>query len=656
MRLFCLILLAFSAAHVSAAPPADVERFVKRGAYLDLALSPDGEHLAAVYELADRTAMVLIRRADMQPVARHLGAAGSAVGSFFWLDSARLIVEPAEQFGELDTPRATGELVLLNTNGDAHLVFDRSNGKREGSDAQVLRQEAPHTAQLIDRLASDPESVLIGVREWTTATPYTEIQKLFLDSRRRRGLMRTPVKAAHVVADATGEPRLSFGYKETHASFLYHRRSGDKDWTLVNDESSSGHSESPLGFSPGGTLVYLQSTQAEGPDLVLAWNPDTGARSEIARDARLDPGQILRDGSGAVIGVAYLGERRRVEYFDSEHVDARLHAVLKNTFPADDVYLHPAEASATVRLFEVRSDRDPGSFFLFDVAAKRAAFLMRRLPEIEPLEMATSVMVDIPARDGLLLQAVLTRPKNMLEGEPLPTVVLPHGGPYGLFDRPDFNPEVQAYAAAGFAVLQVNFRGSGNYGFAFQAAGARQWGRAMQDDITDATRWALEEGIALRGKVCLVGASYGAYVALMGVAREAGLYACAVGAFGVYDLIDMARENRQAGRLTASWSADWVGSVDALEAVSPTQLAHAVHAPVLLVAGREDPIAPLAHSQKMQRALKRSGASVQHWYVKGAGHGFHSLEHRREYLQRVLAFLHEHLRSVADGEDAAGAG
>src|SRR5690606_2629455 len=174
------------------------------------------------------------------------------------------------------------------------------------------------------------------------------------------------------------------------------------------------------------------------------------------------------------------------------------------------------------------------------------------------------------------------------------------GGPFGIFDRWGFDRDAQLLAASGYAVLQVNFRGSGNYGRAFKQAGGQQWGRAMQDDVTDATLWAITQGHADPERICIYGASYGAYAALMGVVREPGLYRCAIGYVGVYDLPRMVKDDLGRSRSTATWLRDWVGSdTAALEAVSPTTRASAIGVPVFLAAGGEDFVAPVEHTRTM---------------------------------------------------------
>ena len=193
-------------------------------------------------------------------------------------------------------------------------------------------------------------------------------------------------------------------------------------------------------------------------------------------------------------------------------------------------------------------------------------------------------------------------------------------------------------------MLRINFRGSGNYGRAHMQAGAREWGGAMQDDLTDATRWAIEQKIADPQRICLYGASYGGYAALMGVAREPALYRCAAGYVGVYDLELMHRQKSRHAKWLGNYMDDWVGDERAaLADISPTSLATKIRVPVFLAAGGKDEIAPQAHTERMEKALKTAGVPVEALYVRTEGHGFYAEENRRTYYNRLLGFLSRHL-------------
>jgi len=335
-------------------------------------------------------------------------------------------------------------------------------------------------------------------------------------------------------------------------------------------------------------------------------------------------------------------------FFDEQGQEARLQHMLQRAFPGARASIRSSTLDGNLRVVLVESDVDPGSFYLFDAGTAKADLIVARDAQIDSERMAPMKPIELDSRDGLVLHGFMTLPAGS-DGQSLPMVVMPHGGPFGVFDSWGFNAEAQLLAAAGYAVLQVNFRGSGNHGRAFRQAGARQWGGAMQDDITDATRWAIAQGHADPQRICIYGASYGAYAALMGVVREPGLFRCAVGYVGVYDLPMMMRDDIAQSRSTATWMREWVGSETvALEAASPTRRAGEIRVPVFLAAGGEDFVAPIEHTRRMESALKKAGVPVEALYYPKEGHGFYEIGHRREFYSRLLAFLDRHTGSGPD--------
>jgi dipeptidyl aminopeptidase/acylaminoacyl peptidase len=443
--------------------------------------------------------------------------------------------------------------------------------------------------------------------------------------------------------------RLAMGADGDNLSRLYHRSGEGAEWILVNNEAQTKRRETPLGFSADGTTVYLRTDQPRGPDAILAWDVATGQRREVLRDDTVDPYEIIYASHGPrePIGALFMDGTPRTAFFDPAHPDARLQRMLEEAFEGEMVRITSRTSDGRQALVLVTSDRNSGDFFRFDTVAKKAEHLVSRRSWLDPLQMTTARPVALKARDGLPLQGYLTVPKGS-SGKDLPLVLLPHGGPYGIQDTWEFNGEAQLLAAAGYGVLQLNYRGSGGYGEAFQQAGARQWGLAMQDDLTDATRWAIAEGIADPRRICIYGASYGAYAALMGVAKEPALYRCAAGYVGVYDLVTRSRALDGGARSLETWSQEWLGTDrEALLAVSPNRQAARIRVPVFLAAGGEDEVTPVEHTRMMEAALRKTGVPVESLYYPTEGHGFYTQPHLREYYTRLLAFLDRHIGAGA---------
>lgn len=275
---------------------------------------------------------------------------------------------------------------------------------------------------------------------------------------------------------------------------------------------------------------------------------------------------------------------------------------------------------------------------------------MQRRPKLNKKEMASVKPFSFKARDGKLIHAYLTIPHGS-DGKNLPMIVNPHGGPIGPRDGWAFNPEAQLLASRGYAVLQVNYRGSGGYGRAFQDAGHRQWGQGIQNDIIDATRWAIQHGHANKDRICIYGGSFGGYSSLMAPIREPGLFTCTFGYVGVYDIDMMFKkgdipqsENGQRflRRTHGTDAAVWAEN-------SPARRAAEVKIPVYLAAGARDERTPPEQTELMNRALTAAGNPPEGMIIQsGEMHGYYDEKNRLNLYTKMLEFFDRHIGDSAN--------
>jgi dipeptidyl aminopeptidase/acylaminoacyl peptidase len=293
----------------------------------------------------------------------------------------------------------------------------------------------------------------------------------------------------------------------------------------------------------------------------------------------------------------------------------------------------------------VEGDRNPGEFYLYDASKKKLSFLLSRQPWIKPEQLAPMEPAKFAARDGLALHGFLTRPFGKDSAKKLPLVVFVHGGPYGIYDTWRYDSTVQMLASRGYAVLQVNFRGSGGYGEKFRDAGWREWGGKMQDDVTDATHWAIAEGYADPGRICIFGASYGGYAALEGAVKEPDLYRCAIGYVGIYDLGMMyKRGDIPQSKFGKNYLKRALGeNANELDERSPVAHVDRLKAKVMLIVGGSDSRVPEEQGKQMHFALR--GHNIEHeWiYQRNEAHGFYNETHTAEMYQKVLTFLDQQI-------------
>jgi len=272
----------------------------------------------------------------------------------------------------------------------------------------------------------------------------------------------------------------------------------------------------------------------------------------------------------------------------------------------------------------------------------------RTYNSINPEQMAAIKPIQYRSRDGLAINGYLTLPLENV-GTNLPMIVVPHGGPW-VRDRWRFDPMVQFLANRGYAVLQMNFRGSTGYGLKFESAGFKDWGGKMQDDITDGVRWAISQGIANPDRIAIFGTSYGGYAALMGLITTPQLYKCGISYAGVTDINALIRGMRFRGEFGNDIEQVWLERVGDyrsdrkhLDAISPVRLVEKIQAPVLLAYGGRDPKVKVEEGRDLAKALKKKHKKFELIIEPDEGHGFHSERAQTNLFNRVELFLKENL-------------
>jgi dipeptidyl aminopeptidase/acylaminoacyl peptidase len=292
----------------------------------------------------------------------------------------------------------------------------------------------------------------------------------------------------------------------------------------------------------------------------------------------------------------------------------------------------------------------PVQWYILDETFNRLTWIADNYPALDPKALAVPVYVTFKARDGTVLYGYLTRPPH--DERRIPLIVLPHGGPAARDDG-TFDYWVQFFVSRGWAVLQVNFRGSSGYGVTFTEAGFKRWGLEMQDDLTDGVQYIVEQGIADRNRICIVGGSYGGYATLMGIIKTPDLYRCAVSFAGVSDLSALLDERRNFINYQIGWERQ-LGSAwsdrQRLKETSPINRADKMRTPLLLVHGAQDRVVLVEQSREMAKSLKKAGIQTFRYVELPDGdHHLSRAEDRIKFFQELERFLTTHL----DGDSTA---
>jgi dipeptidyl aminopeptidase/acylaminoacyl peptidase len=456
------------------------------------------------------------------------------------------------------------------------------------------------------------------------------------------------------LTDVNGVARVRWDYNWDDDAYEVYLRRGDSDaWDKVFEY---GERETAVfrvvGFTDDPKVAIVAS--GEGGDKLALYEYDIVARkmgrmlfSHPSFDIGSPFGQMLYDPwTSRLLGFTYAEDLWRVHYFDGELT--QIQASADDAFP-DSAVVHMLSWSKDRRrvILYTEGPKDPGSYYLLDRAAKKSELLARRSPQLPASELGDIAIIKYAARDGVKISGYLTMPPGRGDKK-LPMVVLPHGGPE-VRDTVEYDMLAQSIANAGYLVFQPNFRGSGGYGRTFAEAGHRQWGRRMQDDITDGVKALIADGTADANRICIVGASYGGYAALAGGAFTPELYKCVVSIAGVSDLPEIVRGERENGRETSVFRY-WVKRIGhperdeaEMKAWSPAAHADKFAAPVLLIHGEWDATVPFDQSLIMERALNRAGKKVQLVRVRREGHVFDDPGTPLILVSEVRKFLMQHL-------------
>lgn len=380
LRLLMLMMSALLLSRVGVTEAAvDLTPYLKQDAYERIKISPDGAYYAATAPLDDRTALVIVRRSDMTVTARIAGAADSVVEDFWWANNERVVTSLARKYGSRDRPSSIGELYAVSSDGRNSMLLASPYGTdaRNGVGA-TFKSSFESAVYLLDPLPGDERNVLVYAVP-ITSDPYIRIEKLDTYNRRRTLVAQVRVRGASFVSDQTGEVRFALGSDTDNVSKLYYRDARGQQWRQINNQQDSGHRRHPLGFSADGKLTYLQVEQANGPDLIVSWDPANGDEQELLRDEVVDPYRILYELDGKTpIGASYMSDRVRNRFFDENSTTARFYRSLEKSFCQDALMMTSATSDGRlVVLLYVWSDRNNGDYFLFDTqGAEPSAFLV----------------------------------------------------------------------------------------------------------------------------------------------------------------------------------------------------------------------------------------------------------------------------------------
>jgi dipeptidyl aminopeptidase/acylaminoacyl peptidase len=650
--LLSAVLLLCACAAFAASP--DIESFAKLPTLRSPSLSPDGQYLAlslhnneAKWDEADYQ-LVVFHLPDLKGVSRLNMAAHYQPAQIVWVSNTRLAVSLAYTSGALEVPQQTGEVIALDYDG-GHKQTLYSARQRGSVDAGIHSMDMPLGAASIGGLPYPRNGhIYLSLSRWperhvTDDWDAVRSEVYDVDSANGKATLVGGIdkgNMAFVIHD--GVARYAYGLADAHTMEVYARADAKQPWRKL-DASVTGRQMTPLRMSRDGRTLWSLCSVDGGPEALVASNPDGSGRQVLASDAFASVADVLWDQvTGAPYAAVFMDGRPHLTYLD-QSVDAQVLKALNDKFPDHLVTIGSMDDGGKSLLVTATSDRDPGSVALFDTGTMSLRPLYQVEDWIHPVQMAERRPFRFKASDGLELDGYLTLP-NGKDPHKLPAILLPHGGPIGPSDEWTYDPDSQFLASLGYAVVQINYRGSGGRGPDFQLAGYRHFGDRIQQDLLDGLHWAIQQGYVDDKRLCVYGGSFGGYSSLMQPILSPGLFKCAIDYAGVSDWsIGFRKSDTSHLKLGRKYFAEAIGDEAAARAISPLYELDKLNVPVLIAHGEDDPRVPYENAKVLRSALDKAGKPYEWLSKPKEGHGFYTEPDRADMYRHMQAFLAKYL-------------
>ena len=399
--LLSILLLALPPMTFAQTPkPYDIEDFIRKQQFEDIKISPTGEYYAATIRIDRKTALAILRRSDSKVVATmSIPGDRTHVDDFWWVNAERVLISPSQKFGALERPQLTGDLYAVNADGGKGGILVGQSLQSDGPGSHIKTRKVEDVAAFpIDDLPGNDKDVIISVSPFNT-DPFTRVERMDVYTGRRQPITRAPIRNAGFVTDNSGNVRFAVGEDINLSKRLYYREPDGNEWTLINDTSTSGLAQYPLGFSADDRIAYFQVEHDQGPDSIVAWDIAADKKTEVFRDDNADPTSIHVEGK--LYGVRVMDGVSRTFFFDPESTVAKLYRKLERAFAGQRVGITSMTADGRYAMVLAEADRNPGDFFIFDTTTNKAERLLGRKEWLDPSRVAEVKPVGFKARDGM---------------------------------------------------------------------------------------------------------------------------------------------------------------------------------------------------------------------------------------------------------------
>lgn len=586
-------------------------------------ISPNGEYFSYKAPYESRMNIFAKKRGSDEAV-RLTSETDRDIAGYFWPNNDQIL------YIKDDGGNENWKLYGVNIDGTGLICY---------TDYENVRTE------ILEDLPEIPDQVIIGMnkRNPQVFDPY----RLDIKTGDMEMLAENPGNIQSWIFDHNGRLRAAIAIVDGINSQILYRETEKDEFTPVLTTNFK-ETVSPMFFTFDNKNVYALSNLGRDKVAVVVFDIKNGKELEVLyENPDYDISGLYYSRKRKVLtSASYQSYKRERHFFDEK--TKGLFNKLTEHLPGYEIGISAYNKAEDVFIVRTYSDRSLGSYYIYDEKNDDMDKIVDVSPWIDENEMATVNPITYTSRDGLKIHGYLTLPKgyNMETAENLPVVVNPHGGPWAR-DSWGFNSEVQFLANRGYAVFQMNFRGSTGFGREFWEASFKQWGLSMQDDITDGVNWLIEKGIADEDRIAIYGASYGGYATLMGIVKDPNLYAAAVDYVGVSNLFTFMKTIPPYWEPYLDMMYEMVGHPEKdsayMAANSPVLQVDKIETPLFIAQGANDPRVNKAESDQMVEALKERGITVEYMVKENEGHGFYNEENRFDFYREMEKFLGENL-------------
>jgi dipeptidyl aminopeptidase/acylaminoacyl peptidase len=621
-RIFFIALSLVAAASGVQAQPAKqvpLRDFFKNPDQAAHAISPDGQYLAWLAPWQSRR-NIHVRSLAGGPVTRVTAETARDIAGFGWKGSNRLIY--GKDFG-----------------GDEN--FHIVSVDRKGEGLKDLTPGEKVKANVVDGLIDDDEHIIVSHNRRDAKV--FDVFRVNVNTGEEKLIAQNPGNITGWRTDHDGKLRVAITTDGVNTSLLYREKEEEHFKPVLT--TNFKEAVSPLFFTFDNRKLYVASNRGRDKSAIFVFDPATAKEGEpLVEHADVDVTGLNYSRKRKVLtNASWVTWKTERKFLDKE--SEGMWRDVQAKLPGYELAFTSANRAEDKFIVAAFSDKTRGKRYLYDKATKKLDLLADVSPWLPESELADMKPIQYKSRDGLTIHGYLTLPKGVAPKN-LPVVVNPHGGPW-YRDAWGFNPEVQFLANRGYAVLQMNFRGSTGYGREFWEASFKQWGRKMQDDVTDGAQWLIKEGIANPKRIAIYGGSYGGYTTLAGLAFTPDLYAAGVDYVGVSNLMTFMKSIPPYWKPYLEMIQEMVGDMEKeeamLKAASPVFSADKIKAPLLIAQGAKDPRVAKAESDQMVEAMKKRGVEVEYIVKDNEGHGFQNEENRFEFYEAMERFLKKHI-------------